>query len=423
MRTEASLRAAAARAGLRIDSIEAVPVAGGGTELAARMSFDDPWAAARLLFDLSDEDASDPIVRAWSLAILKATAAEIGESAGPTISPRLRDAFARAIHANVQAHVKFVHEPEETFQASRVTMATGAGDCDDHARLVYALATAGHIPAQLVFFEEPDGSALPTILFPGATQPVHVVAMLEDSGGTWQWAETTIEADYGEEPHEALARLGDELGPDSNPFAQSMGAPSGWANLATPLDVMAYRRMWNPYVVGTANAALACARSLEAQAKASGDPSGLLALAADTERTNAEALMVRWNLHANTPDYQIVINAADILQDQQDAVLHAGQIYRDAIAKDCPHEALPSAPTSSVQSGVIGAIEGAGILAHGVLQILGAGVDGALETLGPIVNPSAAALDTVKTLAIAAAVAAGAYAVSQALELVPRGRR
>ena len=243
MRTEADLRAAAERAGgIDLVGTELVPLGDGSSALASVMRFSDPWAAARLLCELSEEDAGDPVVRAWSLAILRATADAIGERAGPTISPALHDAFARALHDNVQSQILFVHEPEETFQSARTTMAVGAGDCDDHARLLYALARAGGIAANLVFFEEPaDGSGLPSVLLGGAddTQPVHVVALLRDSDGTWQWAETTIAADYGEEPHDAYVRLGGSA-PSGNPFASPAAAAGlGFLGLdfVTPADV------------------------------------------------------------------------------------------------------------------------------------------------------------------------------------------
>jgi hypothetical protein len=227
MRTAADLEAAAAAAGLTVASSELVPVSGGGTAVATRMQFpdDDPWAAARLLFALADEDASDPVVRAWALDMLRATADELGESDGPTVSPALRDAQARTIHANVKDAIQFVHEPEETFQSARVTMQTAAGDCDDHARLVYALALASDIPARIVFFEK-NG------------QPIHVVTQLEDADGSWHWAETTIDAAYGEEPHDALARLDGSIAAHQNPFSHAgMGAISGPWGFVTPADV------------------------------------------------------------------------------------------------------------------------------------------------------------------------------------------
>lgn len=243
MRTAADLAAVVERVGgIVILSIEEVPVSGGGTRIAARMAFEDPWAAARLLVELADEDASDPVVRAWALDILRATAEAIGESLGPTLSPALSDAFARAIHDNVQAQIKFIQEPLETFQSAAVTMQSGAGDCDDHARLVYALACAGGLNSQLVFFEDEDSGSLPMVMLGGdGTQPVHVVAQIQDPNGAWQWAETTIAAEYGEEPHDAFERLGG-VPATADPFR---GAAAGGAagvgflglDFVTPADV------------------------------------------------------------------------------------------------------------------------------------------------------------------------------------------
>jgi len=223
VRTSADLVRAAKRAGLRVASVESVPsLDGSGAEvISSRMVFDDPWAAARLLFELAREDAADPVVRGWALQILRATADAIGEPPGPTLSPELRDAFAEAIHANVQQQIRFVHEPKETFQSARQTMAAGAGDCDDHARLVYALARAGGLSARLIFLEE-EG------------QPVHVVAKLGTSTG-YRWAETTIPADFGEDPLHALARLQPAGG--ANPIPASTGVGFLGLDFVTPSDV------------------------------------------------------------------------------------------------------------------------------------------------------------------------------------------
>jgi hypothetical protein len=244
MRTAAELHAAAERAGLRITSIEQVPTAGGGSELAAEMAFDDPWAAARLLTDLAEEDASDPVVRAWALEILDAAAAAIGQRSGPTVSPELRDAAAETIHASVADQIRFVHEPKETFQSARVTIESHAGDCDDHARLVYALARVLDIPAELVFFEQQE-------------QPIHVVARLQDSAGVWQWAETTIAADFGEDPHEALARLNLDAGADPLSHMQGIGGPLGFV---TAGDVQARKDQVNAQIDSDDADVVNCAR-------------------------------------------------------------------------------------------------------------------------------------------------------------------
>lgn len=201
MRTAADLVRAARLAGARVEQVERVPMPGypWQSTIAARISFDDPWAAARLLKLLADQDAADPYVRAWALAILR-ECFDSGEcdDRGPGLSPQANNAFVRAVHRNVQAQVRFIREPRETFQSARVTMAALAGDCDDHARLVHALARAGGAYSRLAFLEQ-DG------------QPVHVVSLLRDltvdGAPRYRWAETTIGAAYGEDPRFAYRRL------------------------------------------------------------------------------------------------------------------------------------------------------------------------------------------------------------------------
>jgi Transglutaminase-like superfamily len=245
MRTAADLAAAADRAGLRLDWVEPVPVAGGGTELAAGMSFDDPWAAARLLSDLAEQDASDPFVQAWAYEMLASTAQDLGESVGPTVSPELRDAVARTVHGNVQHWVKFVPEPLEKFQSARTTMRTRQGDCDCHARLVYALLRTLGVPVQLIYFEGTEPGT-------GKVVPVHAVCIAEDSDGAWQWVETTIPASYGEDPHDALSRLRAEgvLPSSADPLAhvEGLGAPFG---VVTASDVQHRKDQVNASVEAT----------------------------------------------------------------------------------------------------------------------------------------------------------------------------
>ena len=180
MRTSADLARAAALAGARLVEVRAERLRDGSTALAGRFAFEDPWAAAKLLGILSEEDASDPAVQAW------------GRSIAATV--RSRDELAAAIHANVQHHVRFEEEQGERFQSARATMIEGVGDCDCHARLVHALARSQGIGSTLRFFER-------------GGEPSHVVAALETSRGP-AWAETTIGARFGENPLDAFQRLG-----------------------------------------------------------------------------------------------------------------------------------------------------------------------------------------------------------------------
>jgi Transglutaminase-like superfamily len=240
VRDRADLLGAAARAGLTVRQIEELP---DGT-ITSRMVFEDPWAAARLLNELTEEDGADPIVREWSLDILAATSRELGEDlGGPTLSPELLDAYARALWDNVQTQIKFRHERKETFQSARLTMRLGAGDCDDHARLLVALAIAGGLEAELVFLEADD-------------QPAHVVGLIKGSDG-WYWAETTIDARFGEPPLEALDRLrasGEPL--DRNPF-EGISGPFG---VVMPSDVQVRKDQVDAQIDSTDADVVNCAK-------------------------------------------------------------------------------------------------------------------------------------------------------------------
>jgi hypothetical protein len=329
----------------------------------------------------------------WAFDILNATADAMGLSdEGPTLSPELLGAFVRALHFNVITQIKFRHEPVETFQSARLTMHLGAGDCDDHARLLVALARSAGVEAELVFFN--DGE-----------QPVHGVGLLRDAD-SWWWAETTINARFGEPPLEAIDRLkaeGVDLG--RNPF--EAGRSDGIGALVTPGDVLSYRKTWDPYVTGTARAALACAATLDAVKPGT--------LEASTQRTNADAIMLRWNEYAGWADDAIVLEGAGILESFQDTVLKVGQFYQPAITADCPTLALPTPPSLDVQSQVIGRIEGLGILTHGILQLIGAGAGGAVTTLGAIVlAPTTPGFwSGAQVLAVSAAVIAAALAARE----------
>jgi len=215
MRSIRDLEEAGERNGLTLLEVQEVPIPGGGWALSGRYEFDDPWAATRLLVERADQDAADPFVRTWSLEILAATADAIGETDGPTLSPALRGAFARAIQENVQHAIRFVQEPGEQFQSAATTMQTGAGDCDCHACLVYALGKAGGLDVAMAFIEE-DG------------EPVHAVAELEGEDGALHFAETTIAARFGEEPYAALRRLA--VSGSASPLAhtRTMSGPFGF---------------------------------------------------------------------------------------------------------------------------------------------------------------------------------------------------
>lgn len=151
-----------------------------GEPVRAFVQLHGPWDAPALLERLAKEDAADPAVREIARAAARANA-----------EPAAR---ARALHAFVQRRVKFERENGEVFRSTAVTLDRGAGDCDDSARALVALALAAGLRARLAYLVRDD-------------QPVHVYAELHD-GAQWQPAETTIAATFGEAPLAAARRLG-----------------------------------------------------------------------------------------------------------------------------------------------------------------------------------------------------------------------
>lgn len=174
----------------------AIAAAAGGRTIArqtiggapvSQLVFRDGWQAARALGGLAIADAQEPELR----------------QLGAVFAQCFPDARARArcLLRFVQANVSFAREPVETFQSARVTLERRAGDCDDSARLLAALARCAGIPSRLAFLQTQG-------------QPVHVFAELW-TGSRYEAAETTIRgAELGEDPRAAARRLGVRLRPD-----------------------------------------------------------------------------------------------------------------------------------------------------------------------------------------------------------------
>lgn len=142
------------------------------------------WAAARLLVALATEDASTPYVRAM--------AKRLGAGRVSALE------YVYRVSLFVRRAVRFEKEVGELFIAPRELLAAGVGDCDDHARLVYALLVAGGVPARLAFLAR-------------GSSPAHVAAqawIASAGGGAWEWVETTVDAEVGEHPIRAARRTG-----------------------------------------------------------------------------------------------------------------------------------------------------------------------------------------------------------------------
>lgn len=176
------MRVASAQAACRIAEARVVmtPI---GPRVYGKVECPDGWAAARYLLASSLSDAATPSARDLAL--------QLRAEAGPDDL-----AYIRRVFDFVKQSVRFVREQGEVFARADVTLNAGAGDCDDHARVVYALLRAGGVPAALAFLYKP-----------GEQGPRHVVALARHDG-KWVWLETTIDAGLGEHPYAAATRLG-----------------------------------------------------------------------------------------------------------------------------------------------------------------------------------------------------------------------
>ena len=209
-----------------------------------------------------------------------------------------------------------------------------------------------------------------------------------------------------------------------------LGRATGFG-IVTPGDVIAYRQMWDPYVVGVAQGFVQCQTDWNNAAAgqsstgadlaqfASPPDATTLKLWANAQSLNAQSIMSMWNAHAGLSDAEIVLIAGGILQDFQNVVKAVGQQYVPQLQRDCPNIAIPAPPAYSLQSQVIARIQGAGILANGVLQILGIGASGALDTAVSLERWTAATANKIVDTATSWwAWAAGAVIVGGAVAIV-----
>ena len=203
-------------------------------------------------------------------------------------------------------------------------------------------------------------------------------------------------------------------------------------------DVLVYRRLWDPYVLGVARAAQACASAWAAQAAGQTPPTPIntsvfavppdltsIQNIASEEQEFADRIVDRWNLFANLADWQIVATSEKILQSYQDTVLRCAQFYAPTIARYCPSVTLPTLPTLDLQSHAIAYLEALGIVAGGSLQLVAIGAQGAAQTYVDIAaqakEVASKIADNSPLIAAAITVVAGAYVAFLLVPMVRRG--
>lgn len=213
-------------------------------------------------------------------------------------------------------------------------------------------------------------------------------------------------------------------GADPAPGPSSDAAPGDEpVGVVTPGDVLAYRRMWEPWIKAVKDACVAAATAWDAVAagqtpalacdlshiQGRANPAILKAAAqaqADLFRTYADNLAGdkgRWNMNAGLKEYEIVILAKNILENEQATVRHASFVLVPELRSRCPGAVIGPMPTLSLQRSVIARIEGLRILAHGALQLFEIGEEGVVRTVGQIAGGTLDVLSSPVTWLAAAA--------------------
>lgn len=227
--------------------------------------------------------------------------------------------------------------------------------------------------------------------------------------------------------------------------------------ITTPIDVLSYRALWNHYVLETvcalyaqawvfrqmaqsstqavpssldvSSAGVPCASSFAANVSGplvdpttiplahTSNPTSLLQSYAAATESSGDLLLADWNHFQNLSDAQILLQAGSILTTYQRVVIQCGQVIRPTIATNSPGIAavLSQGPDRSAQAQLIAGIEGAGVLAGGVLQIIGTGIAGVIETYETLGNYAKRVANAVTSTAFLATVAVAAIAAGAAL--------
>jgi hypothetical protein len=195
------------------------------------------------------------------------------------------------------------------------------------------------------------------------------------------------------------------------------------AGAASPGDVLSYRALWDDYVLQTVCAYNALAWALGFLIQGQSPPNTIDVTATgiagipycvrtiptwnyqlplvdttqfgDNPPTVAEltsvqtaaigsasALLDRWNVWSGLSDYEIVQDAAQILTSMQGVVSDTGNTERPYLSKYSPAlgAAIVQGPSQSKQAQIIAQLEGAKIVAGGVLTVFGFGLQGAIDS-------------------------------------------
>ena len=343
----------------------------------------------------------------------------VGSLAGRTLRdagfPKTSRGKAEVLRDYVKKNVGYGNDPPltEYVKKAKLTLCSegvgGAchpwGDCDDH--VVALLTMLGHVGVDVNILALDYG---------GGIQP-HVLGVFKDDSGQWVEIDSTTDNPIGHVSSAMRKTRIDPFDPKFTPEAErgkgtfvgagkarqdgSMvttheaifgrgGDRSIGAGLVTPGDILAYRAVWDQYVLDTVRVCLDCGQALQDSAAQQNNSESPTAAALGKQWVaDGNNLYAQWNIWQNLSDTNKVLQGAAILQSYQQTVLAcgterglltSGTITCSLTYHDVQGQVVAAVPGAdpSLQVRAIARIEGLGILGSGILQIL---VQGAGDTL------------------------------------------
>ena len=162
-------------------------------------------------------------------------------------------------------------------------------------------------------------------------------------------------------------------------------------------DVLAYRNLWNSYVMDSIRVIGVCADSFDAVAK--NPPAGYTAQQltdnAVAYRKVADLFLQDWNQFAGTTPTDIIVQSTVILTAQQDLVKRIGAMHTNDTM--CKGLLAIDPPSLDLQNQVLSRTEALGLIAQGTLQFFTKSATTGLEVIAkdavaPIADQAAKSL-------------------------------
>jgi len=342
------------------------------------------------------------IVEDGDLPEMKEKASEALEAAGFPKTDRGKVEAILAFARNVMSYVPDSPMRQTCYRPRYMVCAQGAKLCVRIGNCVNMNCALGALLRAAGFDVKVQG-----IEYGGGAQDhVNILVKLPDERNLWAEADATTNAPVG------YVSLGRKLVYDPlNPAVTGAGVAGGafigagrpmeaittrealfgrsiGAGLVTPGDILAYRAAWDQYVTDTCRVAIDCGTVFQNQAG-----SATLNALGTQYIADGNNLLAKWNKWSTLSSSSLVLQGATVLQDFQQTVLECGAERATLIAGPVPCSlsyvnpqgvVVAAAPGAdpSLQVQIIARIEGLGLLASGILQILVQGAGDVLVAAG-----------------------------------------